>query len=236
MQAAGLGRLHRGHAHEVRARIALLEHDNAGFERHAALCEELLSTQKNAALTAKCQRLLQDGRRAFGPSTAFGTTPDSEALYSESRVELSLARCRDDAERADVALQILLRQSGAQAGCLYLLTPEGLVCAARHGAVTPASDWLGNIHAYMTEQAEQTDVTITLAEEPRPALRWLDTLGIEYHPVALCHNDNDARSFIGVALLANTADETVVRPAKAAAALSRFYAGLRTGSHSRIGD
>lgn len=122
--------LHVGAAHGVRARIALRQHDTTEFARHAELCRIHFFKHANSALTAKYHRLFQEGRRklSFTPEPAPAT---SAAAIGVTRIELALARCRDDDQRARLALTLLTRQIGANAGCLFMLGEREPVCAAR---------------------------------------------------------------------------------------------------------
>jgi hypothetical protein len=232
MQSAGFGRLHLGVAHETRARIALSFDDRVSFERHEALCSEQFSMQRNAALTAKCHRLAQDGSRAFNePRASSASTPDSQGTAATTRIDLALASCHDEEQRARLALTFLANQGEASVGCLFSLGEDGPYFAAQVGDVSRPEAWLQAVVEYLAIQSEQAANTSThTGEDELPRLRWVDANGREYQPVLLCHNDNGTQIITGVAVLANVAGSEFVHPAAAAAAVSRFYAGAGSNS------
>ena len=227
LQEEGIGGLHLGVAHEVRARIALLFDDQAAFARHSELCRQLYCAHQNAALTAKYHRLLQDGRRAMATGQEpQRLTPDSAAHYEGTRIELALAGCRDEDQRARLALTLLTRQSGANAGLLYVARAEGPVCVAQIGAVPDPASLLPQLSSFLDSQSERDDVTLsdTADEEPEARPEWHVADGRAFKPLLVSHYDRGRLIVTGVAVLAMEKGGQHSLPATTAAAISQFYA------------
>jgi hypothetical protein len=235
LQEAGIGGLYLGVAHEIRARIALRQQDMSTFGRHTELCGQLFLVHKNAALTAKYHRLLQEGRRYIGAVTErMAVTPDSVATYGGSRVELALAGCYSDDQRARLALTLLTRQSGASAGALFLLSDDGPVCVATVGDVPDTVNFMPRVSAYLEQQLAAEDGTLSesVSQEPE-ALEWHDELGRIWTTASICHHAGGELAITGVAVFALPASGKFVRPAMTLAAISRFY-GDRGGATSMM--
>jgi hypothetical protein len=238
MHGLGFGKLNLGAAYELRARIALLLNDAGGFSQHTELCRQHFLAYKNSALTAKYYRLLQDGRRELaGPQTPQFATPDSQTQYNGTRVELAMASCRDEEQRARLALTILARQSSAQHGCLFTLSKQGLNCAAQVGNISRPAELLPSVASYLAAQSARAEITVThTGEDESQLITWTDAAGRACRPILLCHNDNGELVITGVAVLAIPDTDQFVIPAEAAAAISRFYAGNGATFLSQIAD
>jgi hypothetical protein len=226
LQAAEIRGLYLGVAHEVRARIALRQEDMAAFARHAELCGQYFLAHKNTALTAKYHRLLNEGRRRIGAhAERSGVTPDSAASYGGTRVELALAGCSSGDQRARLALTLLTRQSGAVAGALFMLRDDEPVCVATVGDVLEPSQLLPQVSAYLALQLEADDMTATESEsEQRETSHQVDESGREWITSLIGHQSGKQFLITGVAVFTLEAGRSFVRPAEAAAAISRVYA------------
>jgi hypothetical protein len=233
MERDGFGRLPLGCAYELRARIALCLRDQPSFERASARCRELLSVHKHAALVAKCERLTQDGVRTFaGPHVAVAT--ELEASYTGSRVELALVQCKDEAQRAQLALTMLLSLSRAGSGCLFTFEEGSLVCAAQIGDVPDPEAWLEPLEMYLASRDQETEITVTRTQdEPddEQGTTFFDQRGTHYRPIVLAHEDQGTYYMTGLALLEQPADGALTWPIETASAISRFYAA--SGAHTR---
>jgi hypothetical protein len=234
----GVAGLHLGVAHETRARIALHQRDMAAFARHVELCRQIFFAHKNSALTAKYHRLLQDARRDLPnqPERARGT-PDSAAHYGGTRIELALAGCRDDDQRARLALTLLTRQSGAVAGLLYLVEEDAPIAAARIGNTPEPDTLLGRVQSYLAAEVEANGHTSTESQAPDPEHNeWPDPEGRIFRPVLISHYDGPNLIITGVAVLIATSQGEFVHPGPTAASVSQFYADKGATSMMMLAD
>jgi hypothetical protein len=234
----GVAGLHLGIAHETRARIALQLHDMAAFARHVELCRQSYFAHKNSALTAKYHRLLQDARRNLPnqPERARGT-PDSVAHYGGTRIELALAGCRDEDQRARLALTLLTRQSGAAGGMLFLIGEEAPYAVARIGSTPEPDSLLERVQNYLASQIEANERTSTASDAPDPELNeWRDPDGLTYRPVLISHYDAGNVIITGVAVLVVPAQGEFVHPGPTATSVSRFYADKGATSMMMMAD
>ena len=227
MQRSGYGKLHLAHAYEVRAHIAICLRDGQAFADYAERLTALFSGRRNAALTAKSHRLWQLGNRTFNDTqTPLSATPDSQAAYGVSRIELALASCAQTTQRAQLALSILVVQSRAVAGCLFTLTEHGVICSAQSGVVTPTEGWPARVAEFIAEQREAAATTTSrTGEDEAEAHNLLDAEGRAFLPVLLCHSENGQLLITGAVLLAKPQDSVLLQPSEAATAVSRYYAG-----------
>jgi hypothetical protein len=235
----GVRGLQLGSAHETRARIALRAGDVNGFARQVELCREIYCAYKHTALTAKYQRLVNEGRRSFsGVQEALPGAPDSTATYSGSRLELALSSCRDQEQRARLALTILLRQSGGEAGLFFTLANEGPVCVAQLGSIVQSDELLAYVRAYLDRQIRSDDVTSTKSEadDSGAAERFVDGQGREHHLVALSHSENGRSIVTGVVVMLASASGHFNYPGDTAAAISRFAAASGATSLMLLSD
>jgi serine/threonine-protein kinase len=233
MESSGFGRLPLGYAYELRARIALCSRDQSGFERAAARCRDLLSAHDNAALVAKCERLLQDGARIFaGPQAPPIAQPELRSSDGSSQVEFMLGRCKDDPERALLALSILASQGRISSAYLFTFGEDGPIVAAQLGETPFPNAWRASVAAYLDACSDNTAVTVTQTDADDDDRVWIDERGTQYQPVLLAHDDRGTRSITGLALLAKRPEDAGRWPFDIASAISRFYAasGARTRS------
>jgi hypothetical protein len=235
----GIGGLHLGIAHEFRARVALYLHDQAGFARHIELCRQLFFAYQNAALTAKYHRLLQDARRAIKDgSEQQRSNFDSTAQYQNAPIEVALAGCRDDDQRARLALTLLTGQSGANAGLLYLAGEEEPVCVAEVGQMPDPMSLMPQVQRYVALQRDHDDVTAsdTGEAEHDESLQWPDADGQTLRPILISHVHRGVLVVTGVAVLAFDKHKVFSVPAATAASISQFYVMRGATSLMQLAD
>lgn len=228
LESSGVTGLRLGTAYETRARIALRLEDTSGFARYAERCRAIYLVHKNSALIARYHRLVQEGRQRFiGTQEHMTATPDSVAQYSGSRVELALASCRDDEQRARLALTILTRQAGATAGLYFSHGPEGVVCLAQLGGVSPTPKLQGCVEAYLARCGDDSDDTKTETEdelENEGPVELVDDAGRVYKPIIIRHVDGGQMVVTGLVVLVASEARRFIYPSEAAAAVSRYAA------------
>jgi hypothetical protein len=224
LTAAEVTGIRLGFAHEVRARVALLQLDEPAFERHAELCRVAYCAYKNPALVAKYQRLRQSAQSRIAPREKHSDTPDSLNSSSSSRIIAALESCRTSPQRAQLALTVLLHKSGASAGFLFTVSPDGPECSARIGDLVLAHDLLPRVQNYLNEQLEGAEITRTDSVAEAGVSEWTMASGQRFRPVLLSHNLEGSLSISGLAVLAVPSEGRFNYPAQLAPAISRVLA------------
>jgi hypothetical protein len=111
-----------GTMYEARARIALLQHDRAGFEHFAGLCAAEYRHGTSPFLAARFARLLDQQRPSGQPALQMSASL-REALPAVNTEYLTIhsrmLECVDDADRARCVLTMLLQDMESFAGYLF---------------------------------------------------------------------------------------------------------------------
>jgi hypothetical protein len=151
------------------------------------------------------------------------STPET---FAPSRIFTALERCKDDAQRARVALALMARQSGASAGFLFAVGEEAPECIAVLGTLTLVTEIARYVQEYLQAHALETDTTST-DQSIGLDISKQDCVapdGQHYLPVLLSHTGNGETVITGVALLARSDGALLAYPAQLAAEISRFRA------------
>ncbi|HKP63725.1 MAG TPA: serine/threonine-protein kinase [Polyangiales bacterium] len=238
LEAAGIAGVHLGIAHETRARIALLQHDMATFARHVEACGKSYLAHRNGALTAKHHRLVQEARRSRATQhERSNVTPDSVAQYGGTRIELALAGCRDDDQRARLALTLLTAQSGAQGGFLYLLEGDGIRCAAHVGSVAQSPELTRQVQDFLEAKREEAEQTSTESgTDDELVTQWSVGSARQIRPLLLCHTEKGQLVVTGVAALVLPDTGNFVQPVQTSTAVSQFFASKGVTSLMLLAD
>jgi tetratricopeptide (TPR) repeat protein len=136
-----------GALHEARARVALLEGDGAAFAFHTGEVDRWFRPTRNPALIRRAERL-RAAREEGRPSTS--QAPSAEVTQAavtvaerggkrRKQVSTALQQCRGPAERAARCLELLMEDTGAAAGYLFLARGRALELAATR-TLDPRSD------------------------------------------------------------------------------------------------
>ncbi|HKU36706.1 MAG TPA: ATP-binding protein, partial [Polyangiales bacterium] len=221
--ARGVTGLNLGIAYETRARVALLLQDGSGFDQHAELCYEAYGCYRNPALLAKYRRLRQEGERRL-PVPKSERPGAAEQFVTRTGIPLTTAldQCRGTAERARMALGMLVGEAGAGGGHLFGLGVEQAECLATVGELGPPESLLARVTDYLLAQAHDTPTTSSDAQASDAD--WLDPQGRRYRAVLLCHEAAGSWVVMGVALLALRETGEYRPPAQMASAISRYLA------------
>jgi hypothetical protein len=118
-------------AHKARAQVALQQRDASALAYHMRDMEDWFGRTENPALVAQCQRLAEQAKRAgllHAPATA--ANEQNEDALELTQIRVALEACRGPAERLRAAIDLVLAETGAERGYLYLLEPGGLRFAA----------------------------------------------------------------------------------------------------------
>jgi hypothetical protein len=215
-----------GLAWEARARVALELGDRDGFTRFAALTAEHFRTGTSAALAAKVQRLMREGRRRDGASGAARAAAPGGDGEIESVVRV-LETCTTHEQQLSGALGLLLDRAGAARG--FLLTPDDgqLVVRARVGDDVLGQDLLACAQRFwetqcrMDDETDMTDGSKTEGDGYRSGDR-------DYRPILLSHDLSSGLALTGVAMVATENGNAFQYPVRLAMAVSRLVMGDQT--------
>jgi hypothetical protein len=211
-------------AHEARARIALFQQDAASFRHHAELCRAIYSAHANPALLVKYERLIAPIEPH--PITIAPSAPDAAMLgtgFAVARVAHAFAQCRNDQQRAKLALVTLVQESNARGGMLFTQKEHGPEYAATLGELvltTSMREWL---LAYLGAQTEDVATCSDSGVYSAVPNDWHDELGQGYRLVLLAHSVQGVLSITGAAILALAPLPQFRYPAQVASALSRMW-------------
>jgi hypothetical protein len=156
-----------GLLHEARAEVALKMSDLAAFELHFGETERRYRAAKNPSLIARAERLsaaaVSAGVRARSAvSLAEGLAQGSAARGATRRALAQLASCEN---RCDEALRLILQESGARSGQLFVLVNDELDLAATStGAAPPPAERERLLHEVLrARRAADDDDSETVA-------------------------------------------------------------------------
>jgi hypothetical protein len=223
---SGVRGIRVGFAHELRARIALLQKDSASLDRQLKLCRAAYCAYDNPALVAKYQRLDEHAGNARGV-TPFEARVAKHDASSESmlRVAAAFESCHTPAKRAAAALRLLLEQSGARAGFFFSVGPVGAVCEARAGEDELDPELVANVDNYLHDAIDATNTTQSDTGTTQAiAPEWASIAGQRYVPVLLSHSAEGALNVVGIAALAVHGDQPLSNTLELASMISRVIA------------
>jgi hypothetical protein len=212
-------------AYETRARVAALLQDTATFAQYTTLCAEQLRAGSNRVLHAKLEKLRQIALRAEMNLEAevFEGATLTEQLGG-SQLTSMLDNCRGFPERAQQALGVVLKHSGAGEGFLYTVTENGPELAASIGECDRPERITAFAREYLDSELRDQGVhTSTLAVDSMPMVSEMSgSQGERYVPVLLGHTVPSGFAITGVIV-------AVIQPGR------RFaYAGPLASQLSRI--
>ncbi len=236
-EALGTRGINIGLAYETAARVAACLSNHTELERYAALCRESFLAFPNAALAAKYQRLSRATRLRRTDSAA--VSGESLSLMARSQIESMLQTCGTSQERVQCALQLLVRETGAEGGALYGFTDSMLALRAHteEGALPPEVECEAQryAHAELNEAESETEIG---TDESVASLdssagghisvgqsaigkAWAGPQGRYYGPVLLHHKSSDGFVASGLVVLAFHSLQAVRMAADTATFLSR---------------
>jgi hypothetical protein len=170
--ALGVTGLRIGLVFEARAEIALWSGDRAAFETFAKLTAREYRYGAGSPVGARYDRLMREAsRRGMQPSAAsreleLATIADSGSLSSvpdlETSIRIALAGAASDAEKYQLALQLVCDPRAARGGHLYLALDGGPVLVASRALDSPAQRLTQCVAEYLDEEKDRFD-TLTMA-------------------------------------------------------------------------
>jgi hypothetical protein len=212
-------------AYETRARVAVYAQDEIMFTRAAALCAEQLRAGASRVLTAKFEKLKQAAALADIRATSelVEVAPYTEQFTGTQLTSL-LDGCRGTGERAQQALNILLKQSGASNGFLFTLTENGPELVAKVGECERPERMAAFAREYLNAELRDQDVrTSSMMLDSAPAVSGMTgSQGERFRPVLLSHPVQGGFAITGVAIAVLLPGVRFAFPGPTATQLSRI--------------
>ncbi len=228
-KAKGMGGLNLGLGYETRARVAISMNDYEGFKTYARICAEQFRAGQNPVLTAKYEKLMQEARQAnFGVSEELANAADVTQLTAETAlgvVGTVMGDCKSPAERAQRALELLVKQGNCSGGFLYTVQKKGLVLSARDGESAPSAEVETIVQRHLLAELDGADDTTITGVDPEAlsgsGFEWMKQEGERYRAVLLGHETREGFAITGVAVLLLEQDELFNFPGKVVTAVSK---------------
>jgi hypothetical protein len=210
--AAGIGGMFAGMLCELRARLAVLVGDEAGFTRYYEHCVSYFGNALESPFALTLARLRAEARKAgVDDSAAEGPSPSLVLARAVARrLRRELVDCADVRERAERALSLVLETTGAPGGHLYSVQ-NGKVVRVASASGSPINDALADaISRYMSrfDQVNEEHTAVVSAETDLDngagALLTVDGCAYRLFPLASPHT---AERTLGVLALAHHEQE-----------------------------
>jgi hypothetical protein len=196
--------------YEARARIALAAREREACRPALQLLFKLLEHADAPSLIHAYDTLREESSQTLALSdlpaaTALGgdVTVAPTELFTQVRTQLSALDDRD--QRAQHALDLLLGDSGARAGHLFLFDAGGPFAAATLGCAIAREPLLAAVQQYLEAELNETKTAVVTVSDTAAAQSSATfTLGdgdTRLVPVLLCDGGEDEPALVGLALL-----------------------------------
>jgi hypothetical protein len=210
-------------AYETRARVAVIARDTAAYEHYAKACADQCRTAGSRVLGAKYERLVRAAQTAsvHVPEAA----PDHVlATLTGTQLTSVLVGCNLPRERAERALQLLLRRSGSDEGYLYLISDHGPELVAQAGPNEPPLGLPRVVADFIDAELHERELATRSLEDEVPANNslWPTPYGDKHQLVLLSHQMPEGFAVSGVAALLVKAGAPFTHPGTLATHLSRL--------------
>ncbi len=208
-------------SYESRARVAVCAKDISAYETFAKLCAERCRAADSRVLGAKYERLV---RLAAGAGVHVREAAPSHLLATLTGTQLTsvLVGCHNPSDRAERALQLLLRASGAEGGFLYLLGDQGPELAAQVGPNEPSLGLPSVVSEFIDGERQDRELTTRSLEHDTTPSFLSDERGMQHRLVLLSHQMPDGFAVTGVAALVLPPGAPFTHPGALASQLSRL--------------
>jgi tetratricopeptide (TPR) repeat protein len=221
--------LNLGLAYETRAYVAIRMNDYDALKTYAELCAVEYKVGSNRALSVKHARLMEKARRVSlipaGVDLDSIDASSSSSAMSVGELTSVLQSSKGSRERAQRALELLVKKSRSLGGFMYLRNEQGPVLAAENGSFPCPAGMDKVAEEYLlSELGESMEVTVTKSDDASSSSeisRWKFGQGEQYQPVLLAHFSGQDFTITGLVVLLLDPGGRFVFPAEAAAAVSR---------------
>jgi hypothetical protein len=224
MRTMGTDGLNLVLAFETRARVAILARDTPAYETNAKACADQCRAAGSRVLGAKYERLV---RIATTAAVHVSKAAPDHVLATLTGTQLTsvLVGCNKPSERAERALELLLRRSGTDAGYLYLIGDHGPELVAQVGPNEPPLGLPSVVSEFVDSELHEREVaTRSLEAEDLPAKNslWPTGKGEQHQLVLLSHQMSEGFAVSGVAALVVKEGAPFSHPGSLASHLSRL--------------
>jgi len=227
---SGITGVSLGTAYENRTRIAIVENDQQNFRTYVRHCAEQYRNGHNPALTAKYEKLIEEGRRvdlfiSRVQGNIRGLSVDKSSIYQiDSDI---LSACQSPRERVRYALKLLVQQSHSIGGFLYTMQKEGALLSAVDGMSPIPADLDERVKEYLSKEIDDTN-DVTMASDKMDSIsgstsdrsNWTGQDGQSLCPVLLGHHRRDGYVITGLAVLIRHPSEPFRFPSTAIQSIS----------------
>jgi hypothetical protein len=208
--------------------------DLVAFEHHRLECDAWFRSTANPVLIARAEWLVETGQAVRGTSPPPAMLRDDAVTMIQrsdpaSRAARLLAGCRGKHERAHKALEMLLTETNAASGYLFLRHEDGLELVAPVHGQEPPEALVSALEACVALNASEVtvpDVQVRVGDDEY-VLRW--------HPVVLATERGSGEQIAGAVALVEGADpyRGPTEPLTRALARALFDAGDVTSHELR---
>jgi hypothetical protein len=224
LRAIGSDGLNLVLAYETRARVAIRAKDTEAYESYARACADQCRAAGSRVLGAKYERLV---RAATSAAVHVSDSAPDHVLATLTGTQLTsvLVGCNRPSERAERALSLLLRRSGAEAGYLYLIGDHGPELVAQAGPTEPPLGLPAIIGEFVDAELHERDLmtrSLEAEDVPAPNSLWPSARGEHHQLVLLSHQMSEGFAVTGVAALVVKPGSPFVHPGSLASHLSRL--------------
>lgn len=149
--------LHMSYIHQTGLKVSLLSHDQSAFNYHSREMRRWVREINNPALLAECERLAGQGRQeGLLPSQPPEIQEDDIATAiavprPDTLIDRVLSEAKNETERANLALHLIVDRSNGTSGYLYLLTQGTAVLAATLNITEPIDGMDNRVQNYVDQ-------------------------------------------------------------------------------------
>jgi hypothetical protein len=176
-----------GLLHETLARCALLAADRAAFDLHLARAESYLCSTRNPVLIAHVNHVKLAAADVQDDTASAAAAGPAVTDLSRSRSHYSLGELSIAPDRSRYALDLMIQQTQAKGGCLYLLDGTSLQLAAASAVNEPPH----TLELALLEQIQRSQFALSALDEPDAATRLFDSLRTPGMPSVRARPEND---------------------------------------------
>jgi hypothetical protein len=197
--------------YEAQARIAIAAQEREQCAQALKLLWQLLEHADAPALIHAYEALREESSDKLALVDVPAATPISRETATESTEMFTQIRTRMNAfddrdERAQHALELLMHDSGARSGHLFLFDAGGAFAAASLGRSPPNEALLVSVQQYLEAELHETKTAVVtmadVAGAETAAATVLSAGDVRFAPVLLSDNDGGDSQLAGLALLA----------------------------------
>jgi hypothetical protein len=176
-----------GLLHETLAQCALLAADRPAFDLHQARAESYLCSTRNPVLIAHVNQVKLAAAGVQDDTASAAAAGAAVTDLGRSRSHYSLGELSVAPDRSRYALDLMIQQTQAKGGCLYVLDGTSLQLAAASALNEPPHA----LELALLEQIQRSQFELSALDEPDAATRLFDSLRTPGMPSARARPEND---------------------------------------------